>query len=1206
MRTSTDLSIKNMHHELPTAPPDEPFGQADQLLDLLSDALFAVDGQWLLRKSNRAGTRLLSADLIAASPTSLWLALPALAPLRTRLEAAMATQQPLRLHCALSDDGQWFDVAFTPSAAGALLSCRAVNSNVVIDASACDDHRCFAALAEHALDAIFCFDHEHRFTYVNVAFEREIGASRSYFVGRHYADVEFGFDDCGNDRWRRELSGVFSSGIPSQFVIEIQARTGKRWLDVRVVPELDDQGQTISAFAIARDITQQKQIDRAMRESEERFLSFFEHASDALVILDADGRCQFVSSAIERNLGYRSADLLDKFAADLVHPEDWPATLGAIRRAFHHPGTTHVCRLRVIDAQGVWHFCEAVGRTGQPGTPMRSLVVMLRDLQTWNEAEVSRRAEEARFRAFVEHAQDIVSLASAQATLAYVSPAITELLGYSPTELIGRDIGTLVHPDERASIMQTFADLCAVPGAKAEVTYRGLHKDGSFRVFETRAWNLLHEADVRGVVLNSRDVTDRATATQALMSSEERFRALSASSPIGIFQSDNAGCITYANPRLQEIWRMNESQILGVGWRAHVHPDDTARVDVCWRAALMAHQEFQLHYRLLFADGSTRHVRGRSAPLRDASGTVIGAVGTVWDISESWQMQQALSQSEHSLRLALGAGKMVAWEHDLTTGLLHQRSGFPGGRFSRSSKEALRSSRYTEFLATVHPEDRGRLKDACASLQCPGAEMDVEFRIVSPRGRVRWLQAMARPQTTLSGVTDRVVGISLDVTHRKHMEAELTKRAQQDALTGLENRVRFRERLGSALETSSNDVAVMFIDLDDFKTVNDSLGHTVGDRLLVQVAQRLQQAVTQANPVARLGGDEFAVLLSRLHDADEANSIAQRIERSLEDAFRIDGREIHVGASIGIAKARTEESPDEILRNADLAMYRAKAGGKRRHETFTPQMHEMARERQTLRDDLYLALEAKQFFLRYQPIVELGTRRIIGAEALVRWQHPQRGLVSPVTFITLAEETGLISGLGRWVLFEACACAAQWPRTPASPMTLTVNVSATQLHEDGFVEHVHGALKASGLPPGALLLEITESTLMQDQMLVLQRLHELKSIGLQIAIDDFGTGYSSLAYLQQYPIDVLKIDKSFVDHVAKGPKDEVVARTVIALANSLSLRSVAEGIETPQQEARLLALGCRHGQGYLFERPMPALDLLHVLQDQQASRVRAS
>ena len=430
-----------------------------------------------------------------------------------------------------------------------------------------------------------------------------------------------------------------------------------------------------------------------------------------------------------------------------------------------------------------------------------------------------------------------------------------------------------------------------------------------------------------------------------------------------------------------------------------------------------------------------------------------------------------------------------------------------------------------------------------------------------------------------------------DVSEQAVIKQQYMHQAFHDPLTDLANRSLFLYQVGHALaraSRTSSPVTVLFLDLDNFKNVNDSLGHAAGDRLLVEAARRLAMCVREMDLIARLGGDEFAVLVENAVDDGEVIAVADRIVASFAKSFNLGGKEVFVSASIGIARTTAGESSDELVRNADVAMYAAKSRGKGQYVLFESQMHTAALERLVVEADLHRALEHEEFILEYQPIVMLETGEIVGAEALVRWVSRDRGTVSPGVFIPIAEETGLIVQIGRWVLRRACAAAQAWEKERGIPMRITVNLSGRQLQEPCIVDDVRLALQESGLQPDRLVLEITESMLMHNTEMSITRLAELKAIGVSLAIDDFGTGYSSLSYLQRYPIDILKIDKGFVDAIDKGGEGPVLASAIIALGETLRMNTVAEGIETEAQRQQLVALGCELGQGFLFAPPIDA------------------
>ena len=510
----------------------------------------------------------------------------------------------------------------------------------------------------------------------------------------------------------------------------------------------------------------------------------------------------------------------------------------------------------------------------------------------------------------------------------------------------------------------------------------------------------------------------------------------------------------------------------------------------------------------------------------------------------------------------------------------------------------------TLLSEVVHPDDTARLElFLLRTIANGGSLAAVNWRMWHRDGNWRPVESIAM-NLLHDGSVRGIVLNTRDVSDRTALEAELTHQAFHDPLTGLANRALLRDRTEHALTRSLRNgqapQALLFLDLDNFKMVNDSLGHATGDTLLVEAARRLLACVRGSDTVARLGGDEFAVFIEEPADANASSEVAERIIAALARPFTIGQREVFVGASLGIATANDGDGANGLLRNADMAMYLAKTRGKGRYERFVPEMYATAIERIELESDLRRAIDDGNLRLHYQPIVMLETGEVTGVEALVRWQHPKRGLLPPAQFIPLAEETGMILPLGAWVLREACVQAHQWRlrRGPDDPLSVTVNVSGRQLQNVQFVADVRAALAASGLEPHALILELTESVLTAHTETVLGTLHSLKAVGVRLAMDDFGTGYSSLSYLQRFPIDILKIAKPFVDNVVGEGKDasgagnrRALAQAVITLGATLAVRTIAEGIELPQQLDRLRELGCELGQGFHFSRPLPPHEL---------------
>ena len=501
----------------------------------------------------------------------------------------------------------------------------------------------------------------------------------------------------------------------------------------------------------------------------------------------------------------------------------------------------------------------------------------------------------------------------------------------------------------------------------------------------------------------------------------------------------------------------------------------------------------------------------------------------------------------------------------------------------------------------VHPDDAPSVFSLLAdATRGPGATASAIIRIRHARGDWRHIETIATGllhDTTVRGV----VLNTRDVSERVVLEAELTHQAYHDPLTGLVNRGRFRLLVDHALNregAAREHVAVLYLDLDGFKAINDSFGHADGDQMLIETGARLRNATRGGDTVARLGGDEFAILLEKVHNESEAIIIADRVMAAMQRPFKLRGGEIVAGASIGIARADLTATADDLLRNADVAMYVGKRGQKGSYMVFRPEMYAAVRDRLTLENELRRDIERGNLTLAFQPIIDIDTERVAGVEALVRWPHEERGLLAPGDFIPLAESTGLIAPLGRWVLREACRLGASWRMMLPTgvPFSVAVNISGAQLQNPEITDDLVAALERSGLPPSYLMLEITESTVARDGDGALHRLRALKSLGVQLAIDDFGMGYSSLSSLERFPVDVLKIDKSFVSHVGADESRRSLARMIVALGDALSLKTIAEGVERPEQAAALSAMGCAYAQGYYYSRPVSAAEITQMLQ----------
>ncbi|MEM7760487.1 MAG: EAL domain-containing protein [Cyanobacteria bacterium P01_A01_bin.40] len=578
-----------------------------------------------------------------------------------------------------------------------------------------------------------------------------------------------------------------------------------------------------------------------------------------------------------------------------------------------------------------------------------------------------------------------------------------------------------------------------------------------------------------------------------------------------------------------------------------------------------------------------QRIQERTAQLETANQELI------YEVKERNELTKLLRESEEKLESILNSLEEVVWSADVETNQLLFLNPAAQEVYGRSVAELLENPRLR--LESVHPEDRDRVIAALSGSQ--EQSNDLEYRIIQPGGEVRWVWERSRLIYTNAGIADRRDGIISDITERKKIEAELSYEAKHDSLTNLPNRAAFIERTEQALEQSYRDpdylFAVLFIDLDRFKIVNDSLGHQIGDELLITVAQILTDCSRSEDFVARLGGDEFTILLHQLETIDVANAIAENINQQLAEPFSLQGHNVFTSASIGIVKADHKyQDIADILRDADLAMYRAKSLGKARHEVFDSKMYVGTKELLETENDLRTAIIENQLVLHYQPIISLKTDQLYGFEALLRWQHPLKGLVYPEKFIQIAEETGLIIAIGQWVLQEACQQMYLWqskyPHTV--DLKMSVNIASQQMKDPNFLTNLDHILAKTGFGGHSLHLEITETTLMDYQPETINLFKQIRDRGIRLNIDDFGTGYSSLQYLKRFPINMLKIDRSFVQGMLDDRENFEIVKMIITLSRTLKISIVAEGIENLKQLKVLQTLNCELGQGYLFSQAL--------------------
>jgi diguanylate cyclase (GGDEF)-like protein/PAS domain S-box-containing protein len=907
-----------------------------------------------------------------------------------------------------------------------------------------------------------------------------------------------------------------------------------------------------------------------------------EMTPDIAIVSDLEGVIVYGNASLEERVGKPLHELIGRHASEVVHPEDidpaghgWNDFIAGKRDQLE-------LALRFGSTETGWRWClGSVGIDRELGLA----------IGTYQETTALREAEE-RFRRAFEDAGIGMAITGLDGCFLRVNPSLAAMLGRSPEELAGVRVRDITHPDHHVDDADAMQRLVAGEIAVHRAEKRYLRPDGS-EAWVSLTASIVRDADGKPLHFLSQmaDIGDRRSAEQARAESERRFRTLASASPVGIFAIGDDGRLAYANEHLREIFGLPSDLLEGPPWLDRIGEPDRERVIAEVRRARALGTRASLDVRV--EAGVDRWARVNIAPLVDGRDAPTGLVGTVEDITVEVTARMALAAREAEYRMLAEHSTDFLSRHGLDATL---RYASPVSQTLLGwAPEAMIGKTPTE-LGMDHPDDLDIFERTWAQALRSDEPRTAAYRARRRDGSIVWLETTFRAVRDGDGNAREMVCVSRDISERKNAELELAHRALHDGLTGLPNRTLFLDRLGHALRRSrrrDDGLAILFVDLDRFKVVNDSLGHEAGDRLLVDVAMRLSSALRPADTLARFGGDELILLCEDMTDEADARAIAERLLHTFAEPFLVQDGEAFLHASIGIALSRDGfEPPEDLIRDADAAMYRAKERG-HAYELFDEAMRQDARDRLALEAALRRGIDRGELRLHCQPLVCLVEGRIEGFESLVRWQHPDRGLVPPASFIPLAEETGLIVPVGAWVLREACATLRRLiDQTGMTWLQASVNVSPRQLQQVDFVSQVQCALDDHGLPPESLVVEITESAIMEAGTATILR--ELKDLGVRLAMDDFGTGYSSLAHLRRFPLDVIKVDRSFVAGLGDG-QGSSIAGAIVSLARALGLRTVAEGIEDDDQCRAVRALGCDLGQGFLFARPMPADDLSQLL-----------
>jgi diguanylate cyclase (GGDEF)-like protein/PAS domain S-box-containing protein len=920
----------------------------------------------------------------------------------------------------------------------------------------------------------------------------------------------------------------------------------------------------------------------ALQTSEETYRTLINTSPEAVTMTDLDGIITFVSPQTLILHGASSPEeLIGKSAVDLIAPDERGKAMANLEVTLEH-GVARSVEYTLLRTDGSTFIGEmnAAMIKGADGEPT-AFIGTTRDITERKRLEqVYHGLVNQALMGFVVGQNDRIVFANS-AFLAMSGYSFDELLQMSP-----KQVQAMVHPKDRVKVWRDFQKQLAGNEIEPRCEFRGIRKDGSQGWFEMIASLTDYDGRlaIQAAVL---DITDRVLAKEVIEESEEKLRDIYTNVTDILYYHDLDGNFIEANLFYKEEMGYTEEEIRRLGVRGLIPERYRHEYDEYIKELVKAGRSQGL-MRVVAKNGNEHILEYRNTLVRDETGP-IGVRGSARDITERLLIERDLRESEERYRTLVENVRVGVYR---STGegegrFLHANPAMAEIFGFDSVKEFMRASVVELYL---DPKER---KVFLEEVMARGSVKDREIQLKRKDGTTFWGSVNASATFDAQGGVEWLDGVIEDVTERKKAEERLLHDAFFDGLTGLPNRALLLDRLDRVIARSKRredyHCAVLFMDLDRFKVVNDSLGHSVGDKLLISVAGRLHECLRSEDTVARLGGDEFVVLLEDLKELSQATSIADRIREELSRPHDLNGQKVFTSGSIGIVMTvQGYNQPADVLRDADIAMYGAKLAGKDRYQIFDPAMRELALTRMQLEVELRQALAREELRVHFQPILEMDSGKPFGFEALIRWEHPQRGIISPAEFLPILEETGLIIQAGRWVMKEACKTARQWNRkhSDLEPLTISVNLSGREFTHPELEDSLKEALEESELDPACLTVEITESVIMSDPEQARHVLQRLGSLGLQIHLDDFGTGYSSLGKLGQFHIDKLKIDRTFIRQIEGKRGEAAIVEAILQLARNLAMGVIAEGVETQQQFNYLREKGCPYYQGYYIAEPM--------------------
>ena len=1047
-------------------------------------------------------------------------------------------------------------------------------------------------LTEISPVGIFLTDANGDCVFVNDRYCEVTGLSLPEALGKGWASALYPEDS-------ERVFNAWYESVRKRLPFSIECRYRKSdgniiWILAQATSELDDAGEIKGYVGSIIDITKRKQAEEGLRESEERYRSIITAMAEGIMIQAADLSAMACNPSAERILGLSKDQIMGRTLADsswrTIHEdgssfanEDYPAMV-TLRTG--EPKSNVIMGVYRPDGSLVWISINTQPLM-HPGDwrPYASVASFV-DITDRRLAEQALKNSESRYRNIVELAQEGIWQIDAEDRTVFVNRKMAEILGFKPEEMLGKTLFDFMDEEDKAITKRNLER--RRQGVGEEHEFRFVRKDGSELMVLVSAMPLFDDhGNYTGSFAMVSDITERKRWETALIQSEKNFRTLVEDANVGILLH-HQGKHEFANARLLQMLGYTLEEFRNTTMKDIVHPDEYDRVLSRFRARMEGKAAPTTYETILQA----RDGRAVAVELTSTKTAWEGKPAGLVLLRDITDQKQAIEQM-HKLSSAVEQTADAVIITDPQGVIEYVNAAFE--RITGYSRDEAVGQ--TPALIKSDRQEPEFYKNLWRTILSGEIYNDI-FVNRRKDGKLYYEEKTITPLKDASGRITHFVSTGKDVTERTRILERLQYMAQHDALTDLPNRTLLLDRLKRALVRARRHkriLAVMFIDLDRFKNVNDSLGHEAGDQMLQQLSERLQQCVREDDTVARFGGDEFVILLDDMDRESDIREMAQKILGGLASPFQVGSQQLYISASIGISLYPYDgDDYSALLKNADVAMYRAKELGKNTYQFYSADMSARAFERLTMESSLRHALERGEFRLYYQPQIDVRSGLPIGVEALLRWEHPDLGLVMPANFMPLLEETGLIVPAGEWVLNTACAQLRAWHDEGWPSLRMAVNLSARQFNSESLVASVEKALALLGDDLSCLEFEITESILMQNAQSTIEILSHLSATGCRFAIDDFGTGYSSLSYLKRFPINVLKIDRSFVRDIPEDKDDAAIVNTIIAMAHSLKLEVIAEGVETEEQLGFIRACGCDGMQGYLFSRALPAEEVVRL------------